>query len=348
MAISQFVDEQGTNLNKYSLLKEDGTSFNALLTRQASITQQGTLLNASKMNELVNEINGVTNAYIKSIVYSNSQYTITKQDNGTLTIALANLGGVPTTRTINGKALNGDITLYSNEIPISTTDGRSIKTLLGDLYNVCSTKLPLSGGTMNGEINMGSSSITNVSINFHSQDGYYQVHSNANSFFFHYFLNDGSLMNGICVDNQGKNINVNTINNGTPYTSANKPNVSNGDILNLYAANILSQLYSMNIDQALNTKISASVQTIAYETRTYLSDGMYNFIPTTKNGQYIVFNNGVSDSPLSGTVQYVTFVISGNNLYVRYSLTSSSSAIEVTKDDGFSFSINATGFLKQI
>lgn len=60
MAIERFIDEIGTDLNKFQVTTSSGETYEITLLRKANITQVGTLLNASKLNELVDEINSNT------------------------------------------------------------------------------------------------------------------------------------------------------------------------------------------------------------------------------------------------------------------------------------------------
>ena len=55
----QFQDEDGTKLNQYRAV-DDSTGETKIfnLFRNANITQQGTLLKAQTLNELINAING--------------------------------------------------------------------------------------------------------------------------------------------------------------------------------------------------------------------------------------------------------------------------------------------------
>lgn len=55
--IEKFIDENGTNLNRYKVIREDGTSYYVFLERGATITTPGTILNAQKLNELVTKLN---------------------------------------------------------------------------------------------------------------------------------------------------------------------------------------------------------------------------------------------------------------------------------------------------
>lgn len=60
MAIAKFLDEIGTDLNKFQVTTSSGETYEITLLRKANISQVGTLLNASKLNELVDGINANT------------------------------------------------------------------------------------------------------------------------------------------------------------------------------------------------------------------------------------------------------------------------------------------------
>lgn len=57
MAIEKFIDELGSDLNKFQVTTEDGSTYEIKLLRKANITQVGTPLNANKLNQLVDAIN---------------------------------------------------------------------------------------------------------------------------------------------------------------------------------------------------------------------------------------------------------------------------------------------------
>ena len=81
MAISRFVDELGTDLNRYQVQEEGGTSYYVKLLRSANVTQVGTSLNAENMNKIVDAINNI------SFSVSGNTLTIRNQDNVTITFA---------------------------------------------------------------------------------------------------------------------------------------------------------------------------------------------------------------------------------------------------------------------
>lgn len=62
MAIERFIDEIGTDLNKFQVTTSSGDTYEITLLRKANISQVGTLLNATKLNELVDEINRNTSS----------------------------------------------------------------------------------------------------------------------------------------------------------------------------------------------------------------------------------------------------------------------------------------------
>lgn len=59
-----FKDELGTNMNSFTIIKEDGTSYNVIINRNANITQQGTPLNATNLNAIINAVNNIENGNI--------------------------------------------------------------------------------------------------------------------------------------------------------------------------------------------------------------------------------------------------------------------------------------------
>lgn len=59
-----FKDELGTNMNSFTIIKEDGTSYNVIINRNANITQQGTPLNATNLNAIINAINNIENGNV--------------------------------------------------------------------------------------------------------------------------------------------------------------------------------------------------------------------------------------------------------------------------------------------
>ena len=92
MAIDRFVDEDGENLNRYLVQKEDsGETYYISLFRRASIKQNGTPLVAQKFNQIVDSINNlsfsvsgnslnITNQNGENIVFNdtNTTYALTK------------------------------------------------------------------------------------------------------------------------------------------------------------------------------------------------------------------------------------------------------------------------------
>lgn len=66
------------------------------------------------------------------------------------TYTLAGLGGVPTSRTVNGKALTSNISLTAGDVGAATTN------------HTHDTYLPLSGGTMTGDIDFGNAANSGI------------------------------------------------------------------------------------------------------------------------------------------------------------------------------------------
>lgn len=69
----RFVDESGTNLNRYILENvETGERVEFNLSRNANIVQAGTPLNASKLNELIESINALYDGALPEQKYLHS------------------------------------------------------------------------------------------------------------------------------------------------------------------------------------------------------------------------------------------------------------------------------------
>lgn len=143
MAIEKFIDELGTDLNKYTLTYVNNrNSVDVRLVRKATITQVGTLLNASKLNELVEAIN----------INSAKQITFNGGVNNAPTFF------APTSAGTNGYVLksngSGEPTWISqSDLTVGKdSEGNVIK----DTY------LKKSGGVMRGDLDMGSMDIINV------------------------------------------------------------------------------------------------------------------------------------------------------------------------------------------
>lgn len=83
-----FVDEQGTDLNKFKVTLEDGTSYNIHLSRGATITTPGTPLNAENMNKLISAINEMYTNNVTGVKGSNESIYRT----GNVNITKANIG----------------------------------------------------------------------------------------------------------------------------------------------------------------------------------------------------------------------------------------------------------------
>lgn len=80
MALQKFVDEVGTDLNKYKVVKEeDGSSYYVKLLRASNITINGTLLNAENLNPIIDAINNL------KFSKSGNTLTIKNQDGETIT-----------------------------------------------------------------------------------------------------------------------------------------------------------------------------------------------------------------------------------------------------------------------
>lgn len=88
-----FVDELGINLNRYKAIDiNTGAEYIFDLSRNGTITTQGTPLNAENMNLIIQAINNIEASYIKSIEQdANGKIIITKQDGTILDLNIANV-----------------------------------------------------------------------------------------------------------------------------------------------------------------------------------------------------------------------------------------------------------------
>lgn len=72
--------------------------------------------------------NGDGTASITIVTTNGTEVTATVYNKATVDTALA--GKVPTTRKVNGKALNADVTLYGGDVQLSSTDSTTLKAAL--------------------------------------------------------------------------------------------------------------------------------------------------------------------------------------------------------------------------
>lgn len=148
MAINRFIDESGTNLNHYILTDKNGVSYNITLLRNANITQNGTPLNASTLNALVDGINNVNYSV------SGNTLSLTKPDGSKVTYT-PSFSDINTTYTLTK---NGDSIVLQGSDGSSTQvkDDNTTYTLGSFGVNSTSTELNyLQGATSNiqGQIN---------------------------------------------------------------------------------------------------------------------------------------------------------------------------------------------------
>lgn len=119
-----FVDEVGTNLNRYIATDGDsGVTYDLFLMRNAEISQVGTSLNASNLNQLISSINTL---YDKTSTIDTSINTInnniTNINSNITTINNKFSSYVPITRTINGKELSSNISITKSDVGLGNVD----------------------------------------------------------------------------------------------------------------------------------------------------------------------------------------------------------------------------------
>ena len=120
MAIERFIDEIGTNLNKFQVTTSSGDTYEITLLRKANISQAGTLLNATKLNELVDAINvnSAKQVFING-ANNNTPNFYAPTSAGTNGQVLTSSGGAPTwanTITLNvGTAITSSFASMDND-----------------------------------------------------------------------------------------------------------------------------------------------------------------------------------------------------------------------------------------
>ena len=135
-----FVDEVGTNLNRYIATDGDsGVTYDFFLMRNAEISQVGTSLNASNLNQLISSINTL---YDKTSTIDTSINTI----NSNITTINNNFSSyVPITRTINGKELSSNISITKSDVGLgnvdNTKDSEKIVAQANKLSTLCFFKI---------------------------------------------------------------------------------------------------------------------------------------------------------------------------------------------------------------
>ena len=144
MAIEKFVDELGTNLNRYKVQKDNGETYYVSLLRNATITQPGTPLNANKLNQIVDSINNlsfsvsgnslnITNQNGGKIVFNNTNTTYTLTKSGA-TFTFASSAGSSNSYTIT----KSDIGLGNVD---NTKDSEKIVAQANKLSTLCFFKI---------------------------------------------------------------------------------------------------------------------------------------------------------------------------------------------------------------
>lgn len=153
MAIERFVDELGTDLNKYQVTLDDGTTYEIKLVRKANITQVGTLLNASKLNELVNAINTNSNKQINfNGANNNTPSFYAPTTGGTSGYVLKSNGNNAPTWVAQSDLTSGKAINDSDGNPINTTYAKKSslsKVATSNSYNDLNDKPTLFSGNYN-------------------------------------------------------------------------------------------------------------------------------------------------------------------------------------------------------
>lgn len=189
--------------------------------------------------------------------------------------------------------LNNPIAVHTEALALITTKNQNNYTsclYLDDIGQNCDLHINTNnedqvdiitdnGGTINGTLSMGTNSNVNVPINFHSADGYYQAHSNGESFWIHYFLNGNTMPEGsLTLYNKGKNLTIDNIgaeiiNAATSITSPSitgtttitTPTIYIGDTIN-QGGTIASDGNSINISSNNLELTSTSTEPIKFIT----------------------------------------------------------------------------------
>lgn len=153
MAIEKFVDELGSDLNKYQVTLDDGTTYEIKLVRKANITQVGTLLNASKLNELVNAINTNSNKQINfNGANNNTPSFYAPTTGGTSGFVLKSNGNNAPTWVAQSDLTSGKAIKDSDGNQINTTYAKKVslsKVATSNSYNDLSDKPTLFSGNYN-------------------------------------------------------------------------------------------------------------------------------------------------------------------------------------------------------
>ena len=169
MAIERFIDEIGTNLNKFQVTTSSGDTYEITLLRKANISQVGTLLNATKLNELVDAINvnSAKQVFING-ANNNTPNFYAPTSAGTNDQVLKSSGGTPTW--INqsdlsvGSATNATNDANGNKISTTYVKKSEISSVaLSGLYEDLDDKPSLSTVAKTGSYNDLSDKPTKVS-----------------------------------------------------------------------------------------------------------------------------------------------------------------------------------------
>lgn len=133
MAIEKFKNEIGTNLNAYKLIKEDGTSENIKLLRNANILVPGTPLNEDTLNPIVDTLNTNTND-LTSLKTNVSNLTAQQETN---TNDIASIKEKNATQDVQIKEANDNIETLQQ-------DTNTLKNQMPNKADLIDGKLPVS------------------------------------------------------------------------------------------------------------------------------------------------------------------------------------------------------------
>ena len=101
-----FTDRQSAYPNRFKVTNDDGTTYFITLERADEPVVHGTALNAETFNGMQSDLEGE----IASAVAAHSQNKSNPHG-----VTAAQINAVPTSRTVNGKALSGNITLTASD-----------------------------------------------------------------------------------------------------------------------------------------------------------------------------------------------------------------------------------------
>ena len=136
MARTVYQDEQGQNLNRYTITPTDGSAaFTADLTRAANITQQGTPANAANLNQMLQVSDGQP-VQVLSCAKSGTVYTL----NGlTATSGIIPCAFQPSAAYVNGDTFLVNVGGTATAFAVVTSGGEALRSgafLSGDIVGI--------------------------------------------------------------------------------------------------------------------------------------------------------------------------------------------------------------------